>query len=643
MLSSTFSDLEAHRVALISALNSEELTPIAMEYDYAKPDVDVIESSLQKVRDASAYIGVISRKYGQTPVSPKKNPHGLSLTELEFNEAESLGRPILLFIMGENYLLREADIERDPVKLEKLNAFRERAKQMTDSLVHRVYGTFDSIEDFREKAIHAVAGLRKYLASSSGQSDVILGSPFVKERRASPAASGDGGQTTNPAETNVLRGLKHAVQNWYVVDEKHLEVGQTSFVYRAQDPDLMRTVAIKVFNPFATVRGPDGEPIRTDQLRNRFVEEMTRVAELKHRNVMGVYTGIQEVEYPFVVLEFVSGIHLDKVIQKTGVQPLRKVCKFVSEIADALSYAHQMGYLHHELSPTNILIDKEGHPVISPFRFTGKSSGLVETTKEISLEWLKYQSPEEFRGDEITEVADQYSLGLIAYEMLSGKEVIPYGEYPEIVKAKEEFMSSKIDIKRLRPNCPDGLSNAVTKMLNTQPGNRFQHLEEILEELRRIDLDSPLDKKSPECQMMHEAMDSFDRCRKSKDFFRDFYESLFEKCPFIRERFPVDLEAQSYLLREAIDLVLQFPTERCVVGQMPYCTLFKVAEDHRNRNIDPKLYDVFLEHLLQMVGANDKKWDQNVLEAWKVTIQPAIDYIKTGHRQQTSFSTVRAH
>ena len=165
MLSSTFSDLEAHRVALISALNSEELTPIAMEYDSAKPDIDVIESSLQKVRDASAYIGVISRKYGQTPVSPKKNPQGLSLTELEFNEAESLGRPILLFIMGENYLLREADIERDPVKLEKLNAFRERAKQMTDSLVHRVYGTFDSIEDFREKAIHAVAGLRKYLAS----------------------------------------------------------------------------------------------------------------------------------------------------------------------------------------------------------------------------------------------------------------------------------------------------------------------------------------------------------------------------------------------------------------------------------------------------------------------------------------------
>src|SRR5258708_3661244 len=94
MLSSTFTDLEQHRAALIKALKGQGLTDVAMENDSAK-NVDVIDSSLQMVRDASAFIGVISRKYGQTP-----HPDGLSITELEFNEALRLDRPILLFIMG---------------------------------------------------------------------------------------------------------------------------------------------------------------------------------------------------------------------------------------------------------------------------------------------------------------------------------------------------------------------------------------------------------------------------------------------------------------------------------------------------------------------------------------------------------------
>ena len=164
MVSSTFTDLGQHRAALIKAIKGEGLSDVAMDNDSAKPDVDVIDSSLQMVRDASAYIGVISRKYGQTPADPARNPGGLSLTELEFNEAQRLKRPILLFIMGAGHQLREADVETDAARREKLNAFRERAKQMNpDSPVHRVYATFDSLEEFSSKAIHGAAGLRRHL------------------------------------------------------------------------------------------------------------------------------------------------------------------------------------------------------------------------------------------------------------------------------------------------------------------------------------------------------------------------------------------------------------------------------------------------------------------------------------------------
>jgi hypothetical protein len=163
MVSSTFTDLEQHRIALIKAINSQGLHEIAMENDSAKP-IDVIDSSLQMVRDGSAYIGVISHKYGQTPSCHLRNPDQLSITELEFNEAQRLERSILLFIMGDDHPVKKADVETDPDKQDKLNAFRERAKQMgTDSAVNRVYATFNSIEEFAKQSIQSAAELRRYL------------------------------------------------------------------------------------------------------------------------------------------------------------------------------------------------------------------------------------------------------------------------------------------------------------------------------------------------------------------------------------------------------------------------------------------------------------------------------------------------
>jgi hypothetical protein len=166
MVSSTFTDLKDHRAALIRAIKGQRLTDISMENDTAKPDLNVIDSSLQMVRDSSAYIGLISHRYGQTPKCPRRNPDELSITELEFDEAQRLNRPILLFIMGEQHSVTKADIETDPAKITKLNAFRENAKKMSPgSEVQRVYATFDSLEEFKEKAIHAIANLRRFLDS----------------------------------------------------------------------------------------------------------------------------------------------------------------------------------------------------------------------------------------------------------------------------------------------------------------------------------------------------------------------------------------------------------------------------------------------------------------------------------------------
>jgi tetratricopeptide (TPR) repeat protein len=162
MLSSTWTDLKRHRAALIKAIEIQGLTVVAMEKDSAKL-ADVIDSSLRMVQDASAYIVVIGRKYGQTPQSKDRNPDKLSITELEFNEARRLNRPILLFIMGDKHRLVEADVEPSPAKKKKLNAFRERAKQTEKGSPERVYATFNSLKEFTGQAARAVAELRQYL------------------------------------------------------------------------------------------------------------------------------------------------------------------------------------------------------------------------------------------------------------------------------------------------------------------------------------------------------------------------------------------------------------------------------------------------------------------------------------------------
>ncbi len=161
MVSSTFTDLKEHRAALINIIDRSGFKAVVMEHDSARSDVDVIDSSLQMVRDSAAYILLISHKYGQTPVCTSRNPGKLSITELEFNEAVRLRRPILLFIMGDNHVIKKSDIEKDPEKEAWLNAFRERAKKMEpDSAVHRVYAEFNNLEEFKEKVAKAIFDLR---------------------------------------------------------------------------------------------------------------------------------------------------------------------------------------------------------------------------------------------------------------------------------------------------------------------------------------------------------------------------------------------------------------------------------------------------------------------------------------------------
>jgi len=157
MISGTFDDLKGHRDVLIEALKKEELFPIEMGSYVAVAGDGVISSSLEMVHKASAYIGLIGHRYGQFDESPKLNSNGWSVSRLEFEESQKLDLPTLVFIMGEDHPVKRADVETDPVKIEKLKEYRERAK------AGRIYVEFEDLADFTKKAIHGVAGLRRSL------------------------------------------------------------------------------------------------------------------------------------------------------------------------------------------------------------------------------------------------------------------------------------------------------------------------------------------------------------------------------------------------------------------------------------------------------------------------------------------------
>jgi len=172
-ISSSFIDLQEHRTTLIRVINAQGLAATALEYLPAN-DTD-ISSSLDLLKGSAAYVAIIDHRYGYIPEDPRRNPDRLSITELQFNEASKLDLPIQIFIMSSDHPVRLRDVETDPAKLHKLSALRDRIMQT------RPYTEFDSLSHFRERAIPAIAELRREIDERLGKSEEELRNSGVPE------------------------------------------------------------------------------------------------------------------------------------------------------------------------------------------------------------------------------------------------------------------------------------------------------------------------------------------------------------------------------------------------------------------------------------------------------------------------------
>lgn len=265
---------------------------------------------------------------------------------------------------------------------------------------------------------------------------------------------------------------------YQIVEE--LGRGGMGRVYRVLDKELKEEVALKLIKP---------EIAKDKKTIERFKNELKIARRISHRNVGRMYELMEAGSLHFITMEYIPGQDLRGLIRQTGQLTTGKAISIAREICEGLAEAHRQGVIHRDLKPSNIIIDKEGNPRILDFGIARSVEARGITGAGVMIGTPEYMSPEQVEGRETDKRSDIYSLGIILYEMLTGK--VPFeGDTPFTVGVKHKSEIPK-DPKELNPQIQDDLSGLVMKCLEKEEENRFQNAGEVRSELERIEQGLP--------------------------------------------------------------------------------------------------------------------------------------------------------
>jgi hypothetical protein len=249
--------------------------------------------------------------------------------------------------------------------------------------------------------------------------------------------------------------------------------GATGQVFLADDPLLERQVALKV------PRFPDGDP----QRRQRFLNEAQATARLRHPAIVAVFEGGQSGDDLYIASEYVAGQPLSTVLS-TRRPELHLAVEWIRQIAEALDYAHGQGIVHRDVKPGNILVDAAGQPRLTDFGLAKRLTEASELTTEGSLLGTPaYMSPEQARAaGDVGPRSDQYSLGAVLYEVLTGR--VPFEGPPHIVIPKL-MAEAPPSPRRIDRRIPRDLDVICLKSIAKSPADRYSSCRELAEDLQR--------------------------------------------------------------------------------------------------------------------------------------------------------------
>ena len=292
-----------------------------------------------------------------------------------------------------------------------------------------------------------------------------------------PVAPSGGGATVAPpvrlappAEHPAqLDALRHATLGEYEILAE-LGRGGMATVYLAHDLALDRKVAIKVLAPALLLMG--------EGMVERFKREARTAAALSHPHIIPIYAVKESEHVLYFVMKYVQGRALDTVIRDVGTLPIPMVQTILAQVGDALGYAHRHGVIHRDIKSANIMLDEDGRAVVTDFGIAKVVQAEGLTMTGVTVGTPTYMSPEQCATRDVTGASDQYSLGVVAYEMLTGR--LPFLGESTMAVMYAHFNERPRPVAELRPDCPPNLSAGVMRMLEKDPARRWPSMDDIV-------------------------------------------------------------------------------------------------------------------------------------------------------------------
>jgi predicted Ser/Thr protein kinase len=262
----------------------------------------------------------------------------------------------------------------------------------------------------------------------------------------------------------LLDRLVVAVGTQYLVDTE-IGRGGMAVVYRARDLRLNRRVAIKVLPP---------ELAFNADVRERFLREAQTSAQLAHPGIVPIYTVDEAEQLVFFVMALVDGETLGQLLLRERRLPVEQVRRILTDVADALAYAHANGVVHRDIKPDNIMLERStGRAVVTDFGIARAAAGDSRlTVTGVAIGTPAYMSPEQALGErEVDGRSDIYSLGIIAYQMLAGDPPFRASNTPAMLVKHVSETPRPLD--QLRPDAPRAMTNAIARALAKRPEDRW--------------------------------------------------------------------------------------------------------------------------------------------------------------------------
>jgi len=263
-----------------------------------------------------------------------------------------------------------------------------------------------------------------------------------------------------------------------VIEE--LGKGGMGKVYRVEDKKIKEEVALKLIKP---------EIAADKKTIERFGNELKFARKIAHRNVCKMYDLSEAEGTHYITMEYVPGEDLKSFIRRAGPLSAGKTIYIAKQVCDGLSEAHRLGVVHRDLKPQNVMIDKEGNVRIMDFGIARSLKAKGITGAGVMIGTPEYMSPEQAEAKEVDKRSDIYSLGVIIYEMVTGK--VPFeGETPLSIAMKHKGEAPR-DPKELNSQITDDLSSVILNCLEKDKEKRYQSAEEVRSELERIEKGIP--------------------------------------------------------------------------------------------------------------------------------------------------------